>query len=316
MPIEELPSELLIHIFSYIHPKDLLRGWTNLNTRINSILHLTLISIEINTNDDFTTNLPSLEYFSSQIVYLKDQRPSPDDEINIGSFRNLRSLYLMNCSNKQSEDINPRNHPDLTRCYCPFVPWSFFERILFDYPRFLHLKSIGCPRGGSIFLLNSKPSPNPTIRHLHVKSASSETMIEFVQYLPRLVSLTIDLLYKDSSTSVRTSNHCSIRYLTIGYAYLSSTVLDQFLSSIEYTKLTELRLTFEMCHFEQLADILRRIPSLKRFQLRVRTIPCDFDLITVRLLIPWFLSLDYENILDEGEEKRILSLKTTNKQFD
>ena len=60
MQIEELPSELFIHIFSFIHPKDLLHGWTKLNTRINSILRSTSISIEINNDEDLKTDLPSL----------------------------------------------------------------------------------------------------------------------------------------------------------------------------------------------------------------------------------------------------------------
>ena len=316
MRIEELPSELLIYIFSFIRPQDLLQGWTKLNTHINSILRSTFISIRINDDEDWKNNFPALQYFSSQIVYLKDERLSPKNEIDLRSFENIRSIYLTDYSSKQCENINPQNHPYLTHCYCSPLSWSFYQRILFAQDRFLHLESIGCPRGGSILLLNSNPSPNPTIRHFRLTSASSEIISRFVRYLPHVISLNIDCLYNDTSTSVTPLNNRMIRHLTIGYTCLSCTDFDRFLSCIGYDNLIEVRLSFHTCHFEQLADILPKMSSLKRFQLRVYKIPSIFDLISNRLLSPWFTSLDYEDIIHNGQQQRILSMKTTSEQLD
>jgi hypothetical protein len=119
--IEDLSNELFFGIFSFIHPKDLLQGWYNLNSHINAILRSIPISIEIKNNEDFDNNRPYIEHFCSQITYLrdgiKDGRLMPKTAIDVRSLTNIQYLYLMHCSKDQLEHIQPTNQPYLTQFF-------------------------------------------------------------------------------------------------------------------------------------------------------------------------------------------------------
>jgi hypothetical protein len=311
--MEDLPDELFLCIFSFIEAKDLLEGWYNLNNHINSILRSVSISIQIKNNDDYNDSLRFLQHFSSQITYVKDDRFFPTPPINVRPLINIRSLYLIQCSSEQSNVINPDNHPHLTRFFCLSVPWSFYERILFGQTRFSCLKSIGYPRGGSILLLNISFPINRTIRHLHLHSSSNEILSKFLQYLPFIVSLTIDYFYpNNSSTSISSFTNSFVRRLTIVHPLSSQFDLEELLLSFEYSKLTHLRVSFNTCDFEHLARLMRKLSCLKQFHLRVNTCPSDLNLILIRLMNPWFTSLNYQHIIEEQKPKRVLSIKTTN----
>jgi hypothetical protein len=314
--LEDLSDELFLYIFSFIRPKDLLEGWCNLNYRINAVLRSVPISIEVKNDDDYNDSLPSLQYFSSQIIYLKDERFLPDTQIDIRPLKNIRSLYLIQYSNDQYKYIHPDNQPRLTRFFSSSVPWSFYERILFGQTRFPHLISIGCPRGASILLLNVPRSVNRTICHLHLHSASNEILYKFVEYLPNIISLTIDYFYPNSSSSTTLMTNSNIRYLTIVHSLSSQSHFDQLLLSLGYSKLIHLRVAFDTCDFEQLANILTKLSSIRRFDLRVDTFPAEVDLTSIRLMSPWFLTLDYKYIIEKSKSKRVLSINIVNKQLD
>jgi hypothetical protein len=314
--LEDLSDELFLDIFSFIRPKDLLQGWCNLNYHINAILRSVPISIEIKNNDDFNDSLPSLQYFCSQIIYLKDDRFLPDTQIDIRSLINIRSLHLIQCSNEQYKHIHPDNHPRLTRFFSLSVPWSFYERILFGQTRFSRLMSIGYPRGASILLLNVSHSVNTTIRHLHLHSASNEMVCKFLEYLPNITSLTIDYFYSNSSSSTTLFTNSYVRHLTILHILSSQSHFEQLLCSLGFANLTYLRVAFGTCDFEQLANLFIKLSCLRQFYLRVDTYPADLDLTSIRLMNPWFLSLNYEYIIDKSKSKRILSINTTSKQLD
>jgi hypothetical protein len=311
--IEDLPDELFLYIFSFIRPSDLLGGWYNLNSHINSVLRSVPISIKIVTNDDFNDSLSFVEHFYSQIYYLKDERLFPNIEIDVRRLINIRSLYLNQCSNDQFKDIHRDNHPHLTRFFSSSVPWSFYEQILFGQKRFPYLTSVGYLRGGSILLLlNVKYPINVTIRHLHFHSASNETLAKFLQYFGNIISLTIDYFYGNNSSSSTSFNKCYIRRLTIRNTLSSQSHLAELLKSIGYSNLTHLRVSFDTCDFEQLAQLVRNLSFIKQFDVKVKTYPSDLDLISIRLMSCYFSSLNFEYIIDKHNQKRILSIKTIN----
>ncbi|CAF4267588.1 unnamed protein product [Rotaria sp. Silwood2] len=316
MQIENLPDELFVYIFWFIRPKDLFQGWYNLNYHINSILRSIPISIEIKKNDDFNDCLPSLQHFYSQIAYLKDERYFPKPEIDVRQLTNIRSLYLNQCSNEQYKHIHPNNQPHLTRFFSLSVPWSFYEQILFGQTRFSHLTSIGFVRGASILLMKLPYSINTTIRHLHLHSATYEIISKFLQYLPYIISLTIDYLYTNSSSSIIPITNSYIRHLTLIHSLSSQSHFEELLVFLGNSNLTEVRVTFDTCEFDKLACILTKLSCMEKFNLKVKTYPSDLDLTIIRLMSPWFLTLNYAYVIEQYELKRILLIKTTRKQLD
>ncbi|CAF0890008.1 unnamed protein product [Adineta steineri] len=304
MRIENLPDELFLYIFSFIEPKDLLEGWYNLNYHINMILSSVDIRISIKNNDNFNDSLLYFKHFCSQITHLKDERFFPNTQIDLHSLSNIRFLYLTHCSKEQYQYINPDNQPYLTHFFSSSLSWSFYERILFEQARFSYLISIGCPRGASIYLLNATHRINRTIRHLHLHSASNEIIYKFMQYLPSIISLTIDYIYTNSSSSPLLFTDSRVRRLNVVNALSSQFHLEQLLLSVGFPDLTYLRITFDTRNFQQLAYTLTKFSCLKHFNLTVNTYPSDFNLITTRLMSPWFLSLNYEHIINRYNQNQ------------
>ncbi|CAF1138938.1 unnamed protein product [Adineta steineri] len=313
MRIENLPDELFLYIFSFIEPKDLLKGWYNLNYHINMILRSVDIRINIKNNDDFNNSLPYFKHFCSQITHLKDERFFPNTQIDLRSLIKIRFLYLTHCSKEQYQHINPNNQPYLTHFFFSSLPWSFYERILFEQARFPYLISIGCPRGTSIYLLSVTNPINRTIRHLHLHSASNEIIYKFIQYLPSIISLTIDYLYTNSSSSPLLFTDSRVRRLNIVNSLSSQFHLEQLLLSVGFSDLTDLCITFDTCDFHQLAYTLTRFSCLKHFNLRVNTYHSGLNLIATRLMSPWFLSLNYEHIINRYSQKQAILINNIRK---
>lgn len=311
--LEDLSDELFLEIFSFIGIKDLYQGWYHLNEHINRILRSVSVSIQIKNNDDFDDLFPFLQYFYSQIIYLKDERYLPDIEIDVRLLINIRSLYLIQYSNNQYELIDPNIQSRLTRFYSLSAPWSFYERILFGEKRFPYLISIGCPRGASILLFNLLNSINRTIVHLHLYSVSNEILYKYFEYFPNLLSLTIEHFYPNSLSSIPSLINSSIHHLTIIHSLTSQSYFDQLLWSLGFSQLINVNVSFKTCDFEQLSNILRKCSSLKHLIVRVDTFPTNIDLISIRLINPWFLSLDYQYII---EHKQILLINTIRKAIN
>jgi hypothetical protein len=313
--IENLSDELFLDLFSFIQPKDLLQVWYNLNSRINAILRSVYITIEIKNDNDFNDSLSILKHFRSQIIYLKDDRLfSPDTGIDVRDLINIRFLYLSHCSNEQSQYIHSDNLPHLTRFSSSSLPWSFYERILFGSARFPHLMSIGCPRGASILLLNETHSINTTIRHLHLHSASCETLHKFIAYIPNVTVLIIDYLYGSQSPSPVFFIKSSIHRLVITHILSSQFYFDELILCLGLSNLTHIRVIFDTCDFQQLARILAKLPRLKHFNLRVKTYSPSLELGLIRLISPWFLSLDYEQFADQHQNQRAPLIINSRKQ--
>lgn len=313
---EDLCTELILYIFSFIEIKDLYQGWSNLNNRINSILRLVHISIEIKSDDDYNDILPSLQYFSSEIIYFKDERFLPSNEFDIRLLRNIRSLYLFHYSINQYKYIHENNYPRLTNFFSLSMPWSFYEEILFGKIRFTNLKSIGCPRGASILLLNILNPINLTIKYLYLHSTSNEMLYYFLKYLANIISLKIDYFYSNNSSSIISLKNSNILHLTIVNSLSSQFHFHQLILSFQFSNLIYLKISFNTCDFQQLSNIITKLSSMKIFNLKVNTYPQDIDLISIRLINPWFLSLNYQYIIDQNQEKKILFINTTNKQID
>jgi len=309
MQIEHLPNELFLALFSFIRPKDLLQGWYHLNSHINAILRSASISIEINNNDDFDNNLPYLQHFCSQIIYLRDNRLMPRSRLDLRSFTNIRYLYLAYCSKDQWEHLHPRNQPNLTRFFSLSPSSSVYERILFGEERFSNLISVGYPRGATIQLLHLPKSINRTLRHLHLYSASNDIISRLVEHFPHIISLSIEYFYSSNASSLSTTTS-NVSCLTIKHMLSSQMDFDELLSSEQFAHLTKLRVAFNTCNFDQLAQTLTKLPCLRLLHLKIRTYPINVDVDTIRLQSPWFLTLYYGFLLNDKKIDRILIVKT------
>ena len=308
--IEDIPDELFFSIFSFTHPKDLLQGWFNLNSRLNAILHSIPISIEIQNNQDLNDNLLYLQHFASQIIYLKDTRLMPSSRIDVRSLSHIQYLYLMHCSKDQIEHIHPLNQPYLTRFYSLSSSWSVYERILFGEERFSHLISFGSPKGAAIQLLNQTNPINRTVRYLHLYSASNQTINQFLQYLPNLISLHINYLYaNDSSSSMTSSTKSCIDRLTIQHILSSQSDFNDLLLSDQFPNLTQLSVMFNEGDFDQLAHVLTKLLYLKHINVKIKTYPKNLHLDPIRRLSPWFQTLDHGYLNDEQKDLPILLIK-------
>lgn len=301
--IEHFPDELFFSLFSFTHPKDLLRGWLNLNSRLNAILRSIPISIEIKNNEDLDNNLLDLQHFASQVISLKDTRLIPRTQVDVRSLTNIQYLYLMHCSNKQLEDIHPSNQPHLTRFYSLSSSLSVYERILFGEDRFSNLISFGAPKGATIQLLNLTNSINRTLRYFHLYSASNETICQFLHYLPNLISLHINYFYASHSTSTRLSTKSCIERLTIKHILSSISDFNELLLSDQFPSLTQLSVVLDACEFDQLAHVLTKLLYLKHIDVKIKTYPKNLDLDRIRRQSPWFQTLDYS--YQKGEQKNL-----------
>lgn len=305
--IEDLPNELFLEIFSYISSNDLFYEWFNLNDRINAILRSVPMRVRIKTNDEYNQTVPFLQHFSSQITHLKDDRVLPYAGVDVRLLTNVRYLYLNLCSAEQYKYIHPNNQPYLTHFFSLILPWSVYERILFGPDRFPYLESVGCPPSGSLSSMKIEQRINETIRHLHLHSATNDTIVaRFLNFFPSIISLTIDHLYGNRALTPKSFNISCVHRLTIVNTLSSQTDFEEFLSSFKLTDLTELHVAFNSCNFEQLARFLGQMSCLKQFHLKVETCPSEADLILIRSMSPWFASLDYGHITHIGNVKRIL----------
>jgi hypothetical protein len=308
--IEDLSDELFFDIFSFIHPKDLLQGWYNLNSHINAILRSIPISIEIKNNEDFDNNRLYIEHFCSQIICLKDGRLMPKTAIDVRSLINIQYLYLMHCSKDQLEHIHPNNQPHLTQFFSLSSSWSLYERILFGKEHFSNLLSIGCPKGAGIQLLNITNPINRTLRHLHLYSASNETIYKFLQYIPNMISLNINYLYaNNSSLSITSSTKSRVNRLTIKHILSSQSDFDELILSGQFPNLTQLRVVLNACNFDQLAHVLRKLLYLQHLDLKIKAYSKGFGLDRIRRLSSWFQTLDYGYFVDEQRYIPVLLIK-------
>lgn len=144
--IELFPDELWLEFLAYTSPLDLYYAWRNLNTRINGILQSVRIGIVIkNKNNDGKSYQKIIDYFSSQIVHVKDQSPSLNCSIDFLPLINIRSLDLARCSKENLEQLT--NHHRLTRLSLPCnLSSDFFSRFVLGTDgekRYPHLRSIG-----------------------------------------------------------------------------------------------------------------------------------------------------------------------------
>lgn len=309
--IEHFPDELFFSLFSFIHPKDLLCGWLNLNSRFDAILRSIPISIEIRTNEDLNNNLLYLQHFASQVISLQDTRLIPQTPVDVRSLTNIQYLCLMHCSNEQLKDIHPSNQPHLTRFYSLSSSLSVYERILFEEDCFSNLISFGAPKGATIQLLNRTNPINRALRYLHLYSTSNETICQFLQYLPNLISLRINYFYASHSTSTRPSTKSCIERLTIKHILSSQSDFNELLLSNQFPRLTQLSVVLNACEFDQLAHVLTKFLYLKHINVKIKTYPKNLDLDRIRCQSIWFRTLDYSYLKDEQNDRPVLLIKKT-----
>jgi hypothetical protein len=155
----------------------------------------------LNDEDFFDYLDGSVKYFTSQIVYWKDDRIEPNFILNLSSFVNLRSLHLTDSSEEQVDRINPSNHPHLVRLSLSywFMTSAHLDLVLFGnaqqrFPSLQYIANVWC----DLMTFSVNAPINTTIRHIHLPWATCDVIVYLVQRFPGLVS--IDVTHFSSSS--------------------------------------------------------------------------------------------------------------------
>jgi hypothetical protein len=110
--LEHLPMKILLQIFALIIPQELVTAFLGLNMYINSIVtSVTHLSFVIKRKED----IELLPFFASRIIRLVII--DSEDEVDLTSLVNLRSLTLIERARAHLHWIRPRNFPLLEIIY-------------------------------------------------------------------------------------------------------------------------------------------------------------------------------------------------------
>ncbi len=109
MSLEDLPTEIFLQIFAFLHLRELVTAFFGLNSYINSVIQSVRgITYLVKYNGDDKTNL--LHLFPTQIGRLVIVSV---EMVDFTSLTNLRSLTLKYGTSTQFDSIRPQNIPML-----------------------------------------------------------------------------------------------------------------------------------------------------------------------------------------------------------
>ncbi|UJR17610.1 hypothetical protein I4U23_004506 [Adineta vaga] len=211
---EQLPIELFYEIFDYLDTFDLYRAFSDLNSRINTILINTInLHFQPHSRDD--VNHPFVDRFAQRIVSLHLLRSDYLDQIQ---FLNVRSLNILDyLSDQQLTSIRYENFPHLVYLNMPFIDESetsshFFQRIFSNEFPCLHKCILG-----DITLLDSiHPwSISSSLRSLISTGFSLSTYVHILNSCPNLIYLhwSARRFTDDDDLQPARQQHNQLRYL-------------------------------------------------------------------------------------------------------
>lgn len=325
--IEDLPNEIFLEIFRYLHHFQLLKAWTNLNSRIDSLLHSTRSDLYLLSNKDLECDVKYMYYWAHIVVSLHDYRGDTNrskntqfESFNLKPFFNLRKLLQIGQGHHSLRQISPKSFPYLECLHFSDYEEFGYPRVLFDEP-FPLLTSI------SGFFLNTKLAKGTTtnniirriVVHFNSEAKQFSLFINFIKRLPNLTTLRVvtDFFYKLSVPSMITTQ---IRNLSIWA--LQSINIDEieFLLHMGPVKRFYFQLGSDrrmnssnnLSIFTGLAQVLNNCETLEHVELRVWLQDDETPNIEqIRSLSPWFTTLD----LAYGYQGR-KSLQTYNFLFE
>ena len=121
---EDLPNEILINILEYIvSPIEIYRCFNNLNCRFNTILRSLHLNLDILMEDK--QSLTIIHYFSFYCNRLRVDNVCPS--ISLENFPHLRSLTIIEPTDRQINSIQSRTLPLIEYLACPARMVSYFS---------------------------------------------------------------------------------------------------------------------------------------------------------------------------------------------
>lgn len=297
--LEDLPNELWMKIFGYCSLNDLYHSWVNLNARLNGIVHSIPIrfSIENEIDEDLWN------YFSSQIISIKDQRLNAMNfwPMKLDSLIELRSIYLVRCSNQQLDEIVHLHR--LVHLSLPpnSISEDFIEKYLLGQNReksFPNLRSIG-----RIWIDQSSESSssyeiNESVRHIHLVIPTLRQNVQFIEYFPRLTSISVDYLAQRnplfSSCFItmelfpKNRNEISSKNSIGEESLLIPNVIERIRSlSIQLNGFAD---------WKYLSSMVNRCSKLEKLRIEMKYYSTDFDFTSLRSSNRFFSNLRFGDI--------------------
>ncbi|CAF1264692.1 unnamed protein product [Adineta ricciae] len=194
MSLEHLPVEILAEIFTFLSSSELCKTFSNLNSRINSIIQ-SMITVSHVVKYDDTDAINYLHCFPASIVRLVLIHAKT---VDFTSLINLRSLTLKYGTLAQFNDIRPQHFPKLEtlHLYAVFhTPDQSNGRTVNDLFQvilsngFPQLRTCTAVRLGD-FEYNETWTGSPTLCHLHLNMKTADDHQKLLLLCPNLKSFT------------------------------------------------------------------------------------------------------------------------------
>ncbi|CAF2168379.1 unnamed protein product [Rotaria magnacalcarata] len=284
---ENLPNEILLEIFDYIHLNDLIRAFYNLNYRLNSILFSSNTHLYIVFPDDIienSTHKKILLNFIRRQKYIARLRLSNDGpllEHEFIRFPYIRSLILDIPTSEHIEMVSPKRFPRLEYLRVGYASATAQLNKLHQ-----HIFSNGFPLLKKCSLNNigeyQSWTGSPSIYSLGIWSNDPCLVIERVLYASMyLISFHLFLKWPSAYSILQDqiiSQHTHLKYLKLHLSGLwTLEKLDSFLAYIPTVKILDLSSSYFDSHmiyfqwnFKELAYIFScRLPNLSHFDCEI-----------------------------------------------
>ncbi|CAM4770990.1 unnamed protein product [Rotaria magnacalcarata] len=251
---ENLPNEILLEIFDYIHLNDLIRAFYNLNYRLNSILFSSNTHLYIVFPDDIIENSTHkkilLNFIRRQkyIARLRLSNVGPLLEHEFIRFPYIRSLILDIPTSEHIEMVSPKRFPRLEYLRVGYASATAQLNKLHQ-----HIFSNGFPLLKKCSLNNigeyQSWTGSPSIYSLGIWSNDPCLVIERVLYASMyLISFHLFLKWPSAYSILQDqiiSQHTHLKYLKLHLSGLwTLEKLDSFLAYIPTVKILDLSSSF------------------------------------------------------------------------
>ncbi|CAM4873815.1 unnamed protein product [Rotaria socialis] len=325
---ENLPNEILLEIFDYVHLNDLIRAFYNLNYRLNSILFSSNTHLYIVFPDDIIGNSTHkkilLDFIRRQryIARLRLSNDGPLLEHEFIRFPYIRSLILDIPTSKHIEMVSPKQFPRLEYLRVGYASATVQLNKLHQ-----HIFSNGFPLLKKCSLNNigeyQSWTGSPSIYSLGIWSNDPRLVIQRVLCASMyLISFHLFLKWPSTYSILQDQiipQHTHLKYLKLHLSGLwTLEKLDSFLAYIPTVKILDLSssyfdslMIYFQWNFKELSYIFScRLPNLSHFD-------CEFifqnwkkiDLEEIPSLHSCFNCINYEIYADDDLFIRIFTNK-------
>ncbi|CAM4864995.1 unnamed protein product [Rotaria socialis] len=282
---ENLPNEILLEIFDYVHLNDLIRAFYNLNYRLNSILFSSNTHLYIVFPDDIIGNSTHkkilLDFIRRQryIARLRLSNDGPLLEHEFIRFPYIRSLILDIPTSKHIEMVSPKQFPRLEYLRVGYASATVQLNKLHQ-----HIFSNGFPLLKKCSLNNigeyQSWTGSPSIYSLGIWSNDPRLVIQRVLCASMyLISFHLFLKWPSTYSILQDQiipQHTHLKYLKLHLSGLwTLEKLDSFLAYIPTVKILDLSssyfdslMIYFQWNFKELSYIFScRLPNLSHFDL-------------------------------------------------